>query len=234
MRIPSALSLAVTSAASTASGAIVVFDINPDHTVNDGDVTFDGVNVMSFNLSNGGALSTIAGGNQNYAVFAVGAYYSSLQFNTGTYAHVRPAIDGDDYLRFLPNSTQIDGAMMFGVNPFSLITSFNLPNTDGTGYLGLELVNGDDTHYGWFEVRFTDTDPDDGTRDYTLTRFAFNDVAGQSILAGQTAAVPEASTLGLVGGLFGLVVAAHLRRRKAAKVAAPDSLLRLAGGCLRD
>ena len=53
---------------------------------------------------------------------------------------------------------------------------------------------------------------------------------GQAILAGQTTAVPESSTLGFAGGLFGLVVAAHLRRRKAKQAAAPDSLLKLAGG----
>jgi hypothetical protein len=103
----------------------------------------------------------------------------------------------------------------------------DVPN--GIVYLGLKLTNGTDIHYGWFEFNSTDGQAF-LEHQFTFTRFAFNDVAGQSILAGQTTAIPEASTLGLVGGLFGLVAAAHVRRRKFKQAAASDKFLALAAG----
>jgi hypothetical protein len=106
-----------------------------------------------------------------------------------------------------------------------------VPN--GIVYLGLVLVQYyqgiPEFNYGWFEINSTDN-PLNGAHVFTFTRFAFNDVAGQSILAGQTTAIPEASTLGLVGGLFGLVAAAHVRRRKLKQAAASDKFLALAAG----
>jgi hypothetical protein len=96
---------------------------------------------------------------------------------------------------------------------------------DFTFYLGLRLTlpGSGDVHYGWIESSRSGNT-------VNVPRFAFNDVAGQSIFYGQTTAVPEASTLGLVGGLFGLVAAAHVRRRRAKQAAASDKFLALAAG----
>jgi hypothetical protein len=91
------------------------------------------------------------------------------------------------------------------------------------------LKDTDNNFYGWIEAVATASN-DPLFNNVTFTRFAFNDIAGQSILAGQTTAIPEASTLGLVGGLFGLVAAAHVRRRKQKKAAASDKFLALAAG----
>lgn len=85
---------------------------------------------------------------------------------------------------------------------------------DGTtGYVGLKFEMGANTHYGW--ARFTYDDLTTGN--ITLHDFAYENVAGQSILAGDTgpaAHVPEPSRALLA--LAGLCGVALRRRRKQA------------------
>jgi hypothetical protein len=200
------------TAATSASGAIVVFDI-PDTTV---DAYWKG-GLLSFSAIN---LQTATYQPTYFGVspkFQIGASYDSffIFFGAGVSAATV----------FSSAGNTIDGNLGFVTQRYSYAAG--VPN--GIVYLGLKLTNGTDIHYGWFEFNSTDGQVF-YEQQFTFTRFAFNDVAGQSILAGQTTAIPEASTLGLVGGLFGLVAAAHVRRRKFKQAAASDKFLALAAG----
>lgn len=216
---------AVAVSAAEAGGAIVVFDINPDVTRSDFSYTFGGVGVSSVNLSNGTFVQGAAGSAQ---LFSVGTTYGRVGFTYGP-AYAVDAVGAQQgfVLSMIAAGQSIGSASSF-VNDSNLSTYTYFDQGAGTRYIGLRLNQSSQTYYGWFEFSYTPLVS--GFRDFTFTRFAFNDIAGQSILAGQTAAVPEASTLGLVGGLFGLVAAAHVRRRRQQQAAASDKFLALAAG----
>jgi hypothetical protein len=98
--------------------------------------------------------------------------------------------------------------------------------TDGSSaYLGIEFNPGDGTHYGW--IQLSACTPDDPTTDTTnaacnadpsiinVSSYAYQSVAGVDILAGDTGAVPEPSSIVLFAlGAAGLV--AYRRRKLAA------------------
>lgn len=221
----SRLALGVAATASTASGAIVVFDINPDYVGSGGATLGAPRGFGALNFVNG----SIGSGSTSF----------TLQSNY-------------TYVSFFNNTVKAGSVVNSGVTPLllqagasigpSLVADFANVNVSfykadtpaGTHYIALGRDLNDDgiiENYGWLEIVAADgSDFGDLENNLTFTRFAFNDVAGQSILAGQTTAIPEASTLGLVGGLFGLVAAAHLRRRKLKQAAASDKFLALAAG----
>ena len=225
------LGVAATTA-TTASGAIVVFDVNPDTVIRHPSsfLAVDDASVIHFsniNLSSGAFAQSSSG---TFSEFLTG--YGSSTFSVGTlifpnYGPFWFAGSPDGLTSFMNGFLPADLAVNTGSggtwNNSQALNAYDLPS--GVSYVGLRLVNGADFNYGWIE--FTDYA---GGPDKLVTRFAFNDVAGQSILTGQTTAIPEASTLGLVGGLFGLVAAAHVRRRKLKKAAASDKFLALAAG----
>ncbi len=108
------------------------------------------------------------------------------------------------------------GALIGADSPYrdgaTVATNFRVT---GTEFLGLRFVN-DDTgaiNYGW--VEFTTT----GNTGFpaTINRFAYEDT-GASILAGQTAAVPEPGTTAMLGtlGIGAAGLRAWRRRQKAA------------------
>jgi hypothetical protein len=221
--------LGVLASASTASGAIVVFDINPDITGSDF-AAFTGIGVDSIDFSNGTYVSNTFG---TGAAFNVGTSYLSLRFLSGNNNNTTAVADysygGLSLVLLQANQLIAPGGAQYFYPSDAIGIFTNIPTAGaGTAYVGLKHSKDGDAHLGWLEVEYTAEQ--DGFRDYTFTRFAFNDVANESILAGQTTAVPEASTLGLVGGLFGLVAAAHVRRRKAKQAAASDKFLALAAG----
>ena len=81
----------------------------------------------------------------------------------------------------------------------------------GVGFAGIKTAGGD---LGWIRLIFT-MDPNGGAPAYvTAIDWAYNNVAGQSITAGQTTAVPEPSAAALLA-LAG-AGAAFLRRKRAA------------------
>ena len=120
--------------------------------------------------------------------------------------------------------TTIGSASVFaGSGPYPYFMYFDKSNAAGfpwnteadgtTGYVGLKFEIGVNTHYGW--ARFTYDDLTTGN--ITLHDFAYENVAGQSILAGDTgpaAAAPEPSRALLA--LAGLCGVALRRRRKQA------------------
>jgi hypothetical protein len=98
--------------------------------------------------------------------------------------------------------------------------------SSGTTYVALiRTVSLMEGQFGWLELT------GDGSGGIIATRFAFDtQINAAWVYAGDAGAIPEPSTLGLVGGLFGLVAAAHLRRRQLKKAAASDKFLALAAG----
>ena len=81
------------------------------------------------------------------------------------------------------------------------------PWADVIGYLGFEFQISGQAHYGWAELEVLQVGV--GTplawMNGTITGYAYDTVAGQSIDAGQTTATPEPSTLGLLAiGSLGL------------------------------
>jgi hypothetical protein len=226
------LALGALASASTASGAIVVFDINPDITgSNNGN--FTGIGVQSINLSNGTYVSAPFGfgsafnvGTNNQGVsFGSGNYFNTY---TSGYNSFDPEGPGNLFLVLLQAEQLIAPGFVDFYSAFPAISTTITDTDAGTAYVALSHSKDGEFHLGWLEVEYTASS--DGFRDFTFTRFAFEDVAGQTILAGAAPAVPEASTLGLVGGLFGLVAAAHARRRKAKQAAASEKFLSLAAG----
>jgi hypothetical protein len=77
--------------------------------------------------------------------------------------------------------------------------------TNATGYMGAVIDINGHAHYGWAQLY-------DGTE---LISQAYNPVANQPILAGETTSIPEPATLGLLAlGCFGLGL---WRKRQAAR-----------------
>ena len=220
-RLPTALVLA---SASSASAGIVVFDINPDFQAPHNSSSL--LEVGSLNFSNGTFSSNAISG--RWGLFSIDNFSIARTVYFGT-------LDSESYVDV--NNTAIGNSLIS--SGVSIDASSNFTNSKrifhyigdtpvGTHYIALSTNFGGGNQYGWIE--FTAAYGNGEYNDFTFTRFAFNDIAGQSILAGQTTAIPEASTLGLVGGLFGLVAAAHVRRRRQQKAAASDKFLALAAG----
>lgn len=204
---------AAATAATSASGAVVVFDFpdfSYDNLANTGGISFGHINLGTGTFD----LTTSAPGFTARMDYSYGLVFEGFQVSAAT---------SGGYLGVLAPGGAVSSSLAFA----SYDTNYGSSLPRSIFYLGLKLTQDGQDHYGWLELSSVDAPPG-GFTTVTFRRFAFEDIAGQSITT--PAAVPEASTLGFAGGLFGLVVAAHLRRRKAAQSAAPDSLLKLAGG----
>lgn len=213
---------ALAAGSSTASAAVIVFDVNPDITQDIFNET-GLIPASSINLLNG----TFVSAPGSDPAFAIGTNYTVVKFRSRN-GSVQAAVEGG-YLTPLTLGASVSSSLTFAPSTYQYMSA--LPT--GTFYIGLSLTNGADVNYGWYEItgavdpRYNSSYPEI----FTFKRFAFETTAGKSILAGDTGTpVPEASTFGFVGGLFGLVAAAHLRRRKAKQAAASDKFLALAAG----
>jgi hypothetical protein len=83
---------------------------------------------------------------------------------------------------------------------------------NANGYLGLKFVKAGKDYFGWAKMAAGETS--NGAFNATLYEVAVDTVAGQSIKADQTSAVPEPATLALLAlGAAGLIA---LRKRKSA------------------
>lgn len=106
---------------------------------------------------------------------------------------------------FAPGSHE----MASGVNTYPSMPGFGPWANVSDRYLGLQFQLSGQTYYGWAELSVTAFG---GSIEATLQGYAYDTVAGQQILAGQTTATPEPGTLGLLAaGSLGL---AFWRRKK--------------------
>jgi hypothetical protein len=92
-----------------------------------------------------------------------------------------------------------------------------LPND--LGFAGIRVTTAGGPHLGWIRIRLEDTNSDGFTNRLTVVDYAYNDVAGASIQAGDTgsAPVPEPSSKAmalLAAGAIGVL--AWRKRRQAA------------------
>ncbi len=87
----------------------------------------------------------------------------------------------------------------------------------GAGELvGFSVSSSGDTYYGWIEY---DLSMSEGSFTFTVNSWAYNDVAGQGIIAGQNQAAGSSAVPGL-GGLAALAIgAAGVRTRRQRTVA---------------
>jgi hypothetical protein len=196
------------AAPATSSAAIVVFDIN-DVTLSSSSPNNIGSYMSSIDITNGTFI--VDQGSSPGFGFVTGPYYGSRFYTAVSLGETK----------FL-NSVVIAGSLISSSGDWGAILYLAQP-TLGLNYIGMQLTQDSQVHYGWFEFTKTGTD-------IILNRFAFENTPGASIVVGSTSAIPEASTLGFAGGLFGLIAAAHLRRRRQKQAAASDRLLALAAG----
>jgi hypothetical protein len=194
------------AAPATSSAAIVVFDIN-DVTLSSPSPNAVGFYMGSIDITNGTFLPNGTGS-------------PTIGFQTGPYYNLFGSTGEISFQAFPPAGFLISSDLPS--NNWSPFLYFPTP-TLGLNYIGLRLNQDSQVYYGWFEFTKTGTD-------IILNRFAFENTPGASIIVGSPPAIPEASTLGFAGGLFGLIAAAHLRRRRQKQDAASDRFLALAAG----
>jgi len=88
-------------------------------------------------------------------------------------------------------------------------------NSNVTGFIGLEMQNGLDTHYAWAKISVSYAA--NRLNEVAILETAINDIPGEVIHAGQTSAIPEPSTVATGLGLLALGAAGLRERRKRKK-----------------
>ena len=169
--------------------------------------------------------------------FAIGGYKELLVVGNGGnpvrgYAALSNAT-GSKFLKFALNASGHAAKKYAFGNPIHMSASSKAPavqthnkSINGTfvhgsfgpgvvtGFVGFRALNGD---LGWLQLRVSDTGSPGSPNSMTLIDWAYNNVSGGSIFAGQTtsASVPEPSSLALGLLAAGSVGLFALRRAKA-------------------
>lgn len=124
--------------------------------------------------------------------------------NDGTYIQNLNAGDLIDSSGFTTVPT-FNGLIGYG---YGYGETFNPPNN--SGYVGVSILVGGNTHYGWIQLANLTEISDGNGNNGVVVDWAYNDVAGASIEAGQ---VPEPGSLALLAlGAVGMMT----RRKKSA------------------
>lgn len=113
---------------------------------------------------------------------------------------------GSGFLPVAPNQN-IDLNTVFSLQPVELIAVTGRNQSDlYSDYIALRFSNADnEVYFGWAEISAqvaVNANGKESTASFSVERFAFNDTAGESILAGQTDSpvIPEPATASLVVG----------------------------------
>ena len=152
--------------------------------------------------SNNWLMSAQIGGNSGFA-YGTGAISNGMTISTGFgvmgYAANRRAYSVSNNVASL---TTTSGALGAGSNKL----------------LAFRVEEGTDTFYGWIDYTLSFTDIYSGYT-FTVNAWAYNDVSGQGIIAGQNTAAGSQAVPGL-GGLAALAIgAAGVRSRRQRTVA---------------
>lgn len=109
-------------------------------------------------------------------------------------------------LRYDYQRAVVSSSTVFSSTNFQIGADFNgFSGTFDSGFIGFRFEINGELHYGWAEINFAGDE-------MSITRWAYEDVAGVGLRVGQTSSVPEPGTLGLLGlGAAGVLA---MRRRK--------------------
>jgi len=194
-------------------------------------------NLFALNLSNHRSFSTWKTGtftgpySSNYITTGTSTF-STRSVYAGLAAPGSAAIAGSGAIAKLNSGAVISSGGSFvgsGVlrnkyssSGFVWSSSGNFPS-QGDGFAGVRFQQAGQTHYGWIHFSFSDTNNDGWLDQITATDWAYENVAGGSILAGQTtgAAVPEPGSMSLSVLALGSVGVLALRRRRKAHTQPP-------------
>jgi hypothetical protein len=157
----------------------------------------------------------------NYSLVSSGSNPRTYRSIALTILHGSSIQQSQNFPARLASGAAIGASQQFG-SAGLLATNSGLGNWNGgthQGYVGLRFKidpNSTKTYYGWADI--TVEYPASGAFGVTLNRFAYNDVDGETILAGQTV-VPEPDTaLPMALLVLGSTGMARYRRRNRASV----------------
>lgn len=161
---------------------------------------------------NAGSPQTLLDFNQNTTPDNEEAYLTLTEFKGDNYLNVSGITSAkiDPSIAFLHQGNSlafgatIDSSLNYvGEHAIDLV-----PANGATYYYAFAYQAAGGPYYGWMELSFS-TDTQTGT----LHQWAFNSVAGESLTAGQTSAIPEPATMGALLGVAALGASAWWRRR---------------------
>ena len=153
------------------------------------------------NPSSNWSMSAKIGGNSGFA-YGTGAISNGMTISTS----------------FLNGSVANRRAYSVSINSVWWDTSSTTLGAGSNKLLAFRVEEGTDTFYGWIDYTLSFTDIYSGYT-FTVNAWAYNDVSGQGIIAGQNTAAGSQAVPGL-GGLAALAIgAAGVRSRRQRTVA---------------
>ena len=185
--------------------------------------------MASGDIQTSGATTSIAKGTQNILFSIDSANVWARHFGTGNistsgYAAVSFSVESGSVGVVSSGATINDGFSGTG-REISARVNFSNSNTQTPAFtlplgssqlLGLRQYGPDGWEFGWIEYSLSLFE---GEFTFTVNRWAYNDVAGQGIIAGQNTAAGSSAVPGL-GGLAALAIgAAGVRSRRQRTVA---------------
>ena len=185
-------------------------------------------------IASSGSTSVVKGDNLTLFSFngakikAGNAWNRSVTSSTYTYANARiQATNVNFQLASISDGITISNIMNFGGSTESNFRSAVSQVISSSGndlaltsnkLVAFRVTDGGDSYYGWLDYSLAFISLDDGYT-FTVNGWAYNDVAGEGIIAGQNTAAGSGAVPGL-GGLAALAIgAAGVRSRRQRTVA---------------
>jgi hypothetical protein len=163
-----------------------------------------------------GEIDTAGNKEPDFSLGASNFAYNNVLSVAGTKSNHEMLIAGNSYPARLVHNDKIDNTQTFGTA--SLLTQEGSDgnwNAGGQGFLGMIFEISGTTHYGWAEITLGNVTDAEGLPYVTLNRFGYNDVAGEGILAGQTAVPEPAAMVPMALLALGAAGFARYRQRQA-------------------